>query len=60
MLNQNILRACAVAIGILLATLPATARDFRVAETQVPDYPTVHGLNHMAKLLDERSKGRLK
>ena len=60
MLNRNILRSCAVAIGIALATLPATARDFRVAETQVPDYPTVQGLNHMAKLLDERSKGRLK
>jgi tripartite ATP-independent transporter DctP family solute receptor len=59
MLTSKILRSCALLVGITLA-LPAIARDFRAAETQVPDYPTVQGLNQMAKLLDERSKGRLK
>jgi tripartite ATP-independent transporter DctP family solute receptor len=59
MITSKILRSCALLVGITLA-LPAIARDFRAAETQVPDYPTVQGLNQMAKLLDERSKGRLK
>lgn len=50
--------------GLVLAlaaacALPLQARDFRVAETQVPDYPTVEGIKHMAKLVSERSKGRL-
>src|SRR5919107_2239698 len=39
--------------------LPAQARDFRAAETQVSDYPTVEGVRHMGKLLNERSSGRL-
>jgi tripartite ATP-independent transporter DctP family solute receptor len=56
---RNIIRSCAFAASLVLA-VPAFARDFRVAETQVPDYPTVQGINQMGKLLDERSKGRLK
>jgi tripartite ATP-independent transporter DctP family solute receptor len=39
--------------------LPAQARDFRAAETQVSDYPTVEGIRYMGKLLNERSSGRL-
>jgi tripartite ATP-independent transporter DctP family solute receptor len=39
--------------------LPAQARDFRAAETQVSDYPTVEGVRYMGKLLNERSSGRL-
>ena len=39
--------------------LPAQARDFRAAETQVTDYPTVEGVRYMGKLLNERSSGRL-
>ncbi len=50
--------------SFLLATclalaLPAQAREFRVAETQVPEYPTVEGVKHMGKLLAERTNGRL-
>jgi tripartite ATP-independent transporter DctP family solute receptor len=56
---RNIIKSCALAASVILA-VPAFARDFRVAETQVPDYPTVQGVNQMGKLLDERSKGRLK
>lgn len=44
----------------LICGSAALARDFRVAETQVPDYPTVEGLKHMGKLMEERSKGKLK
>lgn len=56
---RHFFRTCAVAAAIALA-LPALARDFRVAETQVPDYPTVEGVKYMGKLVEERSKGRLK
>ncbi len=50
--------------SFLLATclalaVPTQAREFRVAETQVPDYPTVEGVKHMDKLLRERTNGRL-
>jgi len=54
-----ILRSCALAAALALS-LPAFARDFRVAETQVPDYPTVQGMQYMGKLVEERSKGRIK
>jgi tripartite ATP-independent transporter DctP family solute receptor len=56
---QSILRGCALAVSLVLAG-PVAAREFRVAETQVPDYPTVHGVVQMGKLLDERSGGKLK
>lgn len=56
---RTFLRSCTVAAAVALC-LPALARDFRVAETQVPDYPTVEGVKYMGKLLEERSKGRLK
>lgn len=53
------LRAAAAIAAAALA-FSVQARDFRVAETQVPDYPTVEGVKQMGKLLEERSKGRLK
>ena len=56
---RNFFRSCTVAAAVALC-LPAMARDFRVAETQVPDYPTVEGVKYMGKLVEERSKGRLK
>lgn len=56
---RTFLRSCTVAAAVALS-LPALARDFRVAETQVPDYPTVEGVKYMGKLVEERSKGRLK
>lgn len=56
---RSLLRSCAVAAAVAVC-LPAHARDFRVAETQVPDYPTVEGVRYMGKLVEERSQGRLK
>lgn len=56
---RHFLRTCTIAAAVALC-LNATARDFRVAETQVPDYPTVEGVKYMGKLVEERSKGRLK
>jgi tripartite ATP-independent transporter DctP family solute receptor len=56
---RTLIRTLAAAAALALA-VPAMARDFRVAETQVPDYPTVEGIKYMAKLIDERSQGKLK
>jgi tripartite ATP-independent transporter DctP family solute receptor len=41
-----------------LAALPAAAREFRAADTQSEDYPTVQALNYMGKLIAERTGGR--
>src|SRR5262249_41063688 len=41
--------------------LPAAvtqAREFRVADTQAEDYPTVQALMYMARLVEERTGGR--
>jgi tripartite ATP-independent transporter DctP family solute receptor len=49
---------------ILLALLstgmasPGAARDFRAADTQPEDYPTVQALKHMDMLVGERTGGR--
>jgi len=53
-------RGWAVAAVVAATACAAAARDFRVAETQVPDYPTVEGVRQIGRLLDERSKGKLK
>jgi tripartite ATP-independent transporter DctP family solute receptor len=52
-------RAAALAVAALLA-LPviADAREFRVADTQAEDYPTVQALMYMARLVEERTGGR--
>jgi tripartite ATP-independent transporter DctP family solute receptor len=44
----------------LLMTMPAaaSAREFRVADTQTADYPTVQALQFMAQIVEERTKGR--
>jgi tripartite ATP-independent transporter DctP family solute receptor len=41
-----------------MATQPAAAREFRAADTQSEDYPTVQALNYMGKLIAERTGGR--
>lgn len=56
---RKFLRSCVVAAAVALS-LPAMARDFRVADTQVPDYPTVEGVKYIGKLLEERSQGKIK
>jgi len=49
-------RAVWVAVAALVA--PAQARDFRAADTQSADYPTVQALFYMARLVEERTGGR--
>jgi tripartite ATP-independent transporter DctP family solute receptor len=44
-------------MAVLIAT-PSWAREFRAADTQSEDYPTVQALNYMGKLIDERTGGR--
>jgi tripartite ATP-independent transporter DctP family solute receptor len=36
----------------------AAAREFRVADTQTADYPTVQAVVFMSRLIEERTKGR--
>lgn len=44
---------------VVLVALPlATAREFRVADTQSEDYPTVQALIFMARLVEEGTAGR--
>jgi tripartite ATP-independent transporter DctP family solute receptor len=42
----------------LLTAMPAAGREFRVADTQSADYPTVQALQFMAQIVEERSGGR--
>ena len=49
--------AIAVAVGGLLAS-SANGREFRAADTQVADYPTVQAVEFMSRLVAERTQGR--
>ena len=54
-------KSYSLALGLaLLSTMPAAtaAREFRVADTQPADYPTVQALQYMAQIIEERSAGR--
>src|SRR5262245_34477176 len=53
-------RKAAVAMVAVAAAFPvaAAAREFRVADTQSEDYPTVQALNFLARTIGERSGGR--
>src|SRR5947208_12100969 len=50
----------AIIVALCLAAVPTTAvtREFRVADTQNEDYPTVQALRYMGRLIEERSGGR--
>jgi tripartite ATP-independent transporter DctP family solute receptor len=48
-----------VALLLMAATTSVFAREFRVADTQNEDYPTVQALRYMGHLIEERSGGRL-
>ncbi|MDE2413455.1 MAG: TRAP transporter substrate-binding protein [Comamonadaceae bacterium] len=52
------LLAIGAAIGLVI-TLPVLARDFRSADNQPADYPTVEAVREMAKALKEQSKGKM-
>jgi tripartite ATP-independent transporter DctP family solute receptor len=47
-----------VALFLTAVSTIAVAREFRVADTQSEDYPTVQALRYMGRLIDERSGGR--
>src|SRR6476620_1422388 len=47
-----------VALFFTAVSTIAVAREFRVADTQSEDYPTVQALQYMGRLIDERSGGR--
>src|SRR5437016_12431433 len=47
-----------IALALTVAAAPAIAREFRAADTQAEDYPTVQALNYMGKLIAERTGGR--
>jgi tripartite ATP-independent transporter DctP family solute receptor len=50
--------AAAMALGALLATGPAGAREFRAADIQEEAYPTVQALRVMDQLVSQRTDGR--
>ncbi len=45
-------------LGVLLAAMPAHAREFRSAELYPADYPTAQAVVQMDRLIRERSAGR--
>jgi tripartite ATP-independent transporter DctP family solute receptor len=51
--------ALVVALLMAVASTSAFAREFRAADTQSEDYPTVQALRYMGHLIEERSGGRL-
>src|SRR4030095_3848713 len=56
--RANLSRAAAVCLAVLAAPPLATGREFRVADTQSEDYPTVQALMHMARTVEERTAAR--
>ena len=47
-----------VALLLAVCTTDAVAREFRAADTQTEDYPTVQALRYMGALIAERTGGR--
>jgi tripartite ATP-independent transporter DctP family solute receptor len=47
-----------IALCLAAPSASTLAREFRVADTQNEDYPTVQALNYMGRLVTERSGGR--
>src|SRR5205814_4004459 len=47
-----------IAFALTMTAGSAAAREFRAADTQAEDYPTVQALNYMGKLIAERTGGR--
>src|ERR1700730_4334957 len=56
--RQQGLCAALCAGALVLLPAAANAREFRAADNQSADYPTVQALQLMAKLVEERSQGR--
>jgi tripartite ATP-independent transporter DctP family solute receptor len=56
--HEKFYKAVAASVAMLLSVAVAQAREFRVADTQAEDYPTVQALLHMAKLVEQHTGGR--
>src|SRR5213593_2573312 len=57
--HENFCRLTAACVAAAVALpLAAAGREFRVADTQSEDYPTVQALAFMACIVEERSNGR--
>jgi TRAP-type C4-dicarboxylate transport system substrate-binding protein len=57
--RASLSRTAATVVALLLtATASAAAREFRAADTQNEDYPTVEALRYMGRMIAERSGGR--
>ena len=59
--RADLLRTVAL-VGALFAmavTTNTSAREFRAADTQSEDYPTVQALRYMGHLIEEKTEGRL-
>ena len=50
--------ALVVALSLTAVSTSAVAREFRAADTQGEDYPTVQALHYMGRMIAERSGGR--
>jgi len=59
--NHSVSRHTAMALlsTLALTANPIAAREFRAADVQPADYPTVESVQYMAKLVGEQSKGAL-
>src|SRR3954466_11251825 len=58
--SRSVQRIVLIVTALTLAVIPAlaVAREFRAADTQAEDYPTVQGLRFMGHMIAERSGGR--
>ena len=58
--RAGVWRTTILVVGLLVTavTTSAWAREFRAADTQSEDYPTVEALRYMGRLIAERSGGR--
>jgi len=58
--RADLSRTFTLVVALLLtAATSVFAREFRAADTQNEDYPTVQALRYMGHLIEERSAGRL-
>jgi tripartite ATP-independent transporter DctP family solute receptor len=59
--RADLSRTVALVVALFLTAVPtgAFAREFRAADTQSEDYPTVQALYYMGRLIAEKSGGRL-
>lgn len=57
-LEMLICWSVAILAALCCSAAPAGARDFRAADTQTADYPTVLALEYMSRIVADRTQGR--